>query len=217
MDKYLFHGTQERFAYSIMCQGFHLNNEMWGRGWGDGIYLSGTQEFASMWGKIIITCELNKGTRILWHSEYDRRTIFYLRREFGARITRPDFWKDLPTNKQLKKSEIIALWNFLIDKYYEGKRRFGKGRIVFFQQNYSRIYEQLKLHQFDGVGFRDCEWPEILIFNPSSVNPISAHYRDGRDALPLDKLKTIQELAEEEYRKDFEEYENEIKKWNQNA
>ena len=175
MNAILYHGTQDDHIYSIMTQGFRLDKEMWGRGLGNGIYLSGTKEFASMWGKVIIRCKLQKGCRILWHSEYDKKVIAYLKREFGSNIVKPYFWKILPNNKQLKKHEIIAVWNYLIDVHYECRRRFKKGLLHTFQKNYSRIYEQLKRHQFDGVGFKDPEWPEVLIFNPSVVNPISLH------------------------------------------
>ncbi|MEA1981108.1 MAG: hypothetical protein U9N54_09065 [candidate division Zixibacteria bacterium] len=110
-----YHGKEERFACSIMTEGFRLGNEGWGNGWGNGLYLSGTLSFASDWGAIIIVCELTKGTRILWHSNYEPNTILYLKKEFGAGIVKPDFWKQIPRNKQLKRKEIISLWNYLIN------------------------------------------------------------------------------------------------------
>ena len=70
-----YHGTDAQYAWSIMTHGFSLVNERWGRGWGNGMYLSGTGDFASTWGRIIIRCQLQSGTRLLWHEDYDRKVI----------------------------------------------------------------------------------------------------------------------------------------------
>jgi hypothetical protein len=213
MNEIFYHGTQKHCIYSIMMQGFRLDNEMWGRGWGNGVYLSATKEFASNWGRAIIRCGLQRGCRILWHSEYDRKVIDYLKREFGSNIVKPDFWKALPNNKQLKKHEIIAVWNYLIDIHYEGRKRFEKGLLYEFQKNYSRIYEHLKRHQFDGVGSREKDWPEILVFNPSLVSPISVHWwnidkQDISNPLSQSELKGIQEVAEREWYREQREFED---------
>jgi len=204
MNEKLFHGTQERFVYSLMTQGFRLDKQMWGRGWGNGVYLSGTKEFASMWGSILLVCQLKKGARIVWHTDYDRKIIAYLKREFGSGISEPDFWKIVPRKKQLKKEELIAVWNYLLDTCYEGKRRFQNGRLDLFQKNYAWIYTHLKRHQIDGVGFTKEEWPEVLVFNPSVVHPVSVHWwnsqeKDISPPLSLHELKTIQERAEVEW------------------
>ncbi|HED19734.1 MAG TPA: hypothetical protein ENI74_09570 [Gammaproteobacteria bacterium] len=170
-----YHGTDEESAWSVMSRGFRLDNERWGRGWGNGVYLSGTDDFASTWGQIIICCRLQTGTRLLWHKDYARKVIDSLRREFGKAILSPEFWKVLPRNKQFTRSEVIQLWHYLVTRYYESPRRFRIGRFERLQKNYSRIYEQLRRHGYDGVGFHDSDWPEILIFNPARVQPVSAH------------------------------------------
>lgn len=198
-----YHGTQGYCVHSIMTQGFRLDHEMWGRGWGNGVYLSGTEEFASLWGDVIVRCELKAGSKILWHDDYDRKIVAYLKREFGVGILKPDFWKVLPKNKQLTKPEIIAVWNYLMANHYLGRRVFERGLLRELQQQYSRVYEQLKRHKFDGVGFREVDWPEMLIFNPSMVRPVSVHRwsREKKrlsDALGDREISSIQAQAEVE-------------------
>jgi hypothetical protein len=170
-----YHGTDEQYAWSIMAQGFDLVNERWGRGWGNGVYLSGTDDFASAWGQIIIRCQLQAGTRLLWHKDYDRKVIDSLCREYGKDIISPAFWKVLPHNKQFTRNEVIQLWHYLIARFYSSPRRFRAGGFERLQENYSRIYQQLRQHGYDGVGFRGADWPEVLIFNPARVQPVSAH------------------------------------------
>ena len=175
MSADLYHGTNEESAKAILQAGFNLNQEMWGRGWGHGVYLSLTKAFARTWGNTVIVCQLKRGTPILWHAPYDPKVIQYLKKEFGASITKPDFWKELPSNKQLTKSELINLWRFLTEKFYQNPRRFKKGGYRKLAKNYSRIYQQLKYHGFQGVGSKDPQWPEVMIFNPSLVTPVSVH------------------------------------------
>lgn len=183
-----------------MTRGFSLENERWGRGWGNGVYLSGTDDFASTWGKMIICCQLQAGTRLLWHENYDRKVIDSLRREFGKSIVSPEFWKLLPRNKQFTRNEIIQLWHYLVTRCYESPRRFRAGRFERLLKNYSRIYEQLRRHGYDGVGFRGTDWPEILVFNPARVQPLSAHRwsrvtRRLGAPIPVGRLKLIQARA----------------------
>ena len=195
-----YHGTDEQYAWSIMTRGFTLENERWGRGWGNGVYLSGTDDFASTWGRIIIVCQLQAGTRVLWHGDYNRKVIDSLRREFGKGIVSPEFWKELPSNKQFTRNEIVQLWHYLVDRYYESPRRFRTGRFYRLLKNYSRIYQQLKRHGYHGVGFRSSGWPEILVFNPARVKALSAHrwshisHRLG-ESIPVGRLKLIQGSA----------------------
>jgi len=195
-----YHGTDEEYAWSIMSHGFRLENERWGRGWGNGVYLSGTDDFASTWGRIIICCRLQTGTRLLWHESYDRKVIDSLRREFGKTIVSPEFWKILPHNKQFTRSEVTQLWHYLVTRHYESPRRFNTGRFERLQKNYSRIYEQLRRHGYDGVGFRDTNWPEMLVFNPARVQPVSAHrwsritHHPGAP-IPVGRLKLMQTRA----------------------
>ncbi|MEA1981109.1 MAG: hypothetical protein U9N54_09070 [candidate division Zixibacteria bacterium] len=76
------------------------------------------------------------------------------------------------------------------------------------QESYSRIYDQLKYHGFDGVGFSDSEWPEILLFNPSKANPLSAHWRYNdkcgkSNRIDLPELENIQKIAKREYEEEL--------------
>ena len=171
MNDYLYHGTSRQSASTILEQGFDLSRQLWGRGWGNGVYLSLSEEFAGTWGHTIVVCQLQKGTRLLWHDAYDQGVIKYLKKEFGAAIAKPDFWKELPSNKQLTKSELVNLWRFLTKKFYQNPGRFKKGGYQKLANNYSRIYQQLRYHGFQGVGSKDPQWPEVMIFNPSLVLP----------------------------------------------
>ena len=194
-----------------MTQGFRLVESRYGRGLGYGLYLAGSLEFACDWGEIIIICKLISGTRILWHRPPDQRVISYLKREFGKGIARPDFHKVIPGNKRLTRRELTNLWNFLVARHYSGPRRFCRNAIRKFQDQYTFIYEHVRRHGYDGVGFRGEDWPELLIFNPSRVTPVSAHtYACKRvglvvrdvvlsDALPLDRLRAIQQEGAKEW------------------
>ena len=174
----LYHGTSKRSASAILRKGFNLRRQVWGRGWGNGVYLSGTAKFATTWGPVLLRCQMKSGTRILWHDSYEVKVINYLKKEFKYDISKPDFWKHLPANKQLTKNELINLWRYLTEKCYQHPNRFKKGTYEHLAKNYSRIYQQLRLHQFQGVGNRDVQWPEVLVFNPSQVVPLSAHQWD---------------------------------------
>jgi len=195
-----FHGTGAAAAASILTDGFHLGRERWGRGLGRGVYLSGSSRFAATWGEFIVVCELAPGTRILWHAEPDPRVIASLRREFGRGVTGPDFWKYLPANKQLCGHELVHLWNHLLSTAYLGPRHFRRGRFDRLCDNYPRIYEHLRRHGYDGVGFRDDDWPEMLVFNPSRVLPKAVHrWRRAGAALgapiPAWRLRAMQQRA----------------------
>ena len=164
------------------------------------MYLSGTDNFASTWGRIIIRCKLQTGTRLFWHEDYDRKVIDSLRREFGKDIISPDFWKVLPSNKKFTRNEVIQLWHYLVARFYVSPRRFRAGRFERLQKNYSRIYEQLRRHGYDGVGFHGTDWPEILVFNPARVQPVSAHRwsqikRSLGAPIPVGRLKILQARA----------------------
>lgn len=176
MSKRIFyHGTQFASAYSIMRQGFRIGAETMGRNLGAGFYLTARVEFAAVWGPIVIRCRLVPGTRILWESPVDVRTIRSLKKEFGAGITQPDFHKLIPANKQLTKSEVAQLWNYLIDRHYLSSRRSRRYPFPKLSRHFPFIYKNLKRHGYDGIGFTNKEWPEMFLFNPSKAVPLSAH------------------------------------------
>lgn len=191
---YYYHGTELEYASPILTRGFQLATERWGRGLGNGIYLSAGPAFAAQWGTIIIRCKLQPGTRILWCRAYEPKVIRYLRREFGSAILTPEGWKEVPRNKQLTRNELINLWHYLYEKHYGNPRRFEKRLLVRLQANYSRIFELLRRHGFDGVGCADLDWPEVLVFNPSKVIPVSAHHLSNQRSklgasIPLQRLQ----------------------------
>lgn len=170
-----YHGTRTLFAYSIMRQGFRIGQEAHGRNLGNGLYLTARIGFAGVWGPIIIRCRLKKGTRILWHTRVDMRTIRYLKKEFGAGITRPNFDTVIPNNKQLTRTQVADLWNYLLTRHYLKVRPARRDSFFKLVENYPFIYKHLKRHGYDGVGMLDAGWPEMLLFNPSNAIPLSAH------------------------------------------
>ncbi|MFC1812341.1 hypothetical protein ACFL03_06570 [Thermodesulfobacteriota bacterium] len=189
------------------------------------MYLT-TLSGAVIYGDYLVKCELIPGTQILWHSEPDPKVIKFLIREFGRGILSPDFWKALPTNKQLKKREVAELFHYMIRETYLKTWRNRMKRSDLFSRNFSRIYSQLKLHGFDGICI---DWPEggpeLVLFNPSQVKALSFHTWSLRpttdtdqfwdspydDAIILSKpiglksLKEIQDKGREEDRLDEEE------------
>jgi hypothetical protein len=202
----MYHGTDEEYAPFVMTQGFRLTHHWHGSGLGHGVYLSPLASFAAIWGKVIIACELKTGTRILWHAEADVKTLDHLKREFGKDILAPDFWKHVPRNKQLTRSELVALWSYLLSKHYLHNRPQGVDRRCLreLQRNYPRIFEHLKRHGFDAVGFKDPEWAEVLLINPSLAKAVSAHrylwkgqFENGHLSEPIgpDALLRIRQAA----------------------
>ncbi len=171
-----YHGTHPTSASSILRQGFKVGAKAQGRNLGDGLYLTPDVGFAASWGSIIFRCRLVRGTRILWHTPVDERTIKYLKKEFGANITSPAFAKHIPANKQLTKSEVAHLWNYLLERHYlargTSRRRDLYATLI---ENYSTLYKQLKRHGYDGFGMTAHDWPEMFLFNPSRALAISAH------------------------------------------
>ena len=201
MNNQLFHGTRDRFVYSLMTQDFRLDNEAWRRDCGKGVHLCGTEVYASSWGRFILACKMKEDASILWHTagcdiEIEPSELIYC-------ISEPDFWEDLPLST-FKKNVIVAIYNYLIDNCYEGKRAFEKGRLRSFQKHFFQVYKHLQYHGFDGVGFTGEEGPEILVFDPNDVHPVSAHrwnYKKKNNSPPLSlsELKAIQEEAEIEW------------------
>lgn len=199
-----YHGTSREYVHDVLSEGFKIGGQANGRCLGNGIYLSVSAGFAAEWGNMILRCELVERVSVLWHREVDTKVLGYLKKEFGAGIIKPDFWKNLPRNKRFTRREIITLWDHLIVRCYEEDRRIRKGWYENLFANYSRIFEHLKMHRFDGVGFVDEDWPEVMIFNPSHVRIISAHHWDVvkrclGEALSSKEVRQVQIDARSEY------------------
>lgn len=170
-----YHGTQTESAYSIMQQGFKVGVESSGRNLGAGLYLTANAGFAAAWGPVVIRCRLAPGTRMLWHTPVDMRIIRYLKKEFGAGITQASFDKAIPRNKQLTRSEVAQLWNYLVQRHYLTTRPARRTYLPELARHFPFIYKHLKRHGYDGVGIMDRDWPEMFLFNPSTAVPLSAH------------------------------------------
>lgn len=204
-----YHGTQYWSAYSIMRQGFQVGTETRGRNLGAGLYLTANAGFAAAWGPVVIRCRLTRGTRILWHTPVDIKVIKYLQKEFGAGITRPNFDKAIPHNKQLTRTEVAQLWNYLVQRHYLTTRPARRTYLPQLARHFPFIYKHLKRHGYDGVGIMHPEWPEMFLFNPSKAVPLSAHSYTSEGwsstwimdnlklsgPLALEQLRDIQETA----------------------
>jgi len=229
--KIYYHGTETRNAYAIMTQGFKLGEISKGCRLGRGLYITTRPESAVFWSHFItIKCKMQPGTRILWIKEgYDPKIIGQLRREFGKEILElgPHFAQAIPHNKQLTKSELIALCNQFFEKRYKkrwqytfrGGRKGKRARYRDIWYQLSRLHQQVRFHGYDGLGdrtFQEWDSDEILLFNPSYMTPITAHWMESDEegefvrlspALPLEELKSISAKAQEEHLRDLEEEE----------
>ena len=201
MTDLLYHGTHSEFAYTLMVEGFRLKHVAGGRNFGHGVYLTHSLSYAQFFGDIVMRCELAPGIRFHRYADPDQRMIDRLRREFGSGITRPDFWKHVPAKKHLTKREFLELWNYFVrQSYLRNKRRVVLWDALMFR-NMSRINQELRKHQVDGVvvaaGPR--EYWEWVVFDPSLVRPVSAHREEGsRDLgppLPLERLREYEEAG----------------------
>lgn len=230
-DQIYYHGTDDRLAYSIMSEGLKVGELRHGRMLGRGIYI--TQELASavFWShNIVIRCRLLSGTRIIWISEgYDPRVVGRLEREFGRELLElgPDFQKAIPSNKQLTKSELIELCNYIFETRREKRWQYGLGAVKGKRSKYwdawarlSQLHDAARRHQYDGLGDRSFEeWDsdQLLIFNPSRVVPLTAHWLEAdedfevvrfSEAIDIAELKVISAKAQEEYERYEEEFEH---------
>jgi hypothetical protein len=125
----------------------------------------------------------------------DRRAIRYLKKEFGAGITQPNFDIQIPANKQLTRSEVAHLWNFLVHRHYLNTRFSQRNLFPKLVQNYPFIYKHLRRHGYDGVGIREDAWPEMFLFNPSNAVPLSAHFY-STEGWRTDWIKANLQLSE---------------------
>jgi len=223
MGLIIYHGTQEEYAYSLIIEGFRLHNVIWGRGAGNGVYASRSKSFAADWGELVVFCELSDSARILKYDMYDSKVIASLKREFGADILTSQFWKVLPHNKQFKKQEVIELWRYIMKNEYLSYSKKNKNYYTLLTRNLSYLYKQLHYHQFDGFDITLNDWPEMMIFNPDLIRPLSVHrvemrkqyryslhdYTDSENTTPLfSKALSMNELKvlQEEALKELEEY-----------
>ena len=182
-----YHATDDHYVYGIHYRGFEktwrLNN---GRNLGHGLYVTKQLDYFrdNYWPRTIVVCRIEKSAKIMWCRPPEKKTISYLRKEFGNGLLTSDFHKYIPHNKQLKKNEIASLCSYLAEKwvvflhgYYKGKRAklFNHARYTLGVRNLKRLYSELKKYQIDGIGIDYTGTPEAFIFNPSMVIPVSFH------------------------------------------
>jgi len=217
-EKQYYHGTYNEYAYSIMSQGFKMGHSGHGHLLGRGLYITQRLDSAVFWShQIVIKCRLQAGSRILWiGDEVDQKVIGYLRKEFGKELLElgPHFHQAIPNNKQLTKQELITLCNYIFEtgreRRWQNALRQKKGKRVRYWGawlHFSRLHQQIRRHGYDAIGDRSFEhWDsdEMLIFNPSRVTPLSAHWLYADDmnenvtiTQPLD-MATLKMFAPEE-------------------
>lgn len=229
--KIYYHGTDNRLAHSIMGQGFKIGEIRHGRILGRGLYIAQRLESVVFWSHdITISCRLEKGTRILWvHEGYDRKVIQHLEKEFGRELLElgPDFQRAIPSNKQLTKGELIALCNYIFETRRDKRWQYGlkadKGKKAKYWDTWrrlSQLRDQVRKHQYDGLGDQTHEYwdsDQLLIFNPSRVVPVSAHWlsadedlEDIRISEPINlaELEVISAGAQEAYDRELEAFDH---------
>jgi len=230
-----YHGTSRTNAYLIMKNGFKIGEVMHGRAHGHGVYVCHKKESAVIWANedgVIIQCELQPGLRVLWiHEEYDDKVIKSLKREFGKDLLKagPDFFKFIPKNKKLTKTELINFCNYFFEQRIKmgnkpSARNFGK-RSATNWRDFPYLTDYIKRYQFDAIGDKSGKYwdsDEIMVFNPSNVKPISAHlytnqWRDHLavnvrllETLSLNNLKFLHDA-------DVKEMEEWMKKWDEDG
>lgn len=170
--KTVFHGTSKEVAGKIFGGGFKIGSQRHGKYFGRGLYVTRDIKYSTYYGPVVIRSEIYENTRLLKYQTPQKSVIASLKREFGAGILSPEFWKCIPRNKQLTKTEVVNLWNYQCGRR-ERLRRHSKN----YDPNFSRLFEQLRFHNFDGVEFGkpvdekmvDDLRTEIVLFNPSNL------------------------------------------------
>jgi hypothetical protein len=206
-----YHGTRAGYGHAIMTRGFELGHEGHGNLLGRGVYIAQTLAGVALWtlSEFIITCTLKPGTRILWVEEnYDLRVIKYLEREFGRELTQlgPHFYRAIPHNKHLTQTELIHLCGYTLHRARRGRwrntRRARKSKKAAFFTSWlrlSRLHEQLKHRGYDALGdrsFADWDSDEILVFNPSNVEPVSACWLHRTGEFPDEQISISAPIPE---------------------
>jgi hypothetical protein len=218
-----YHGTWTGYGHSIMSRGFQLGHEGHGHLLGRGVYIAQELASAALWTwDFVIICSLVPGTRILWiDGTHDQRVINRLRREFGSELLDlgPHFQRAIPHNKQLTQAELIELCNYVLmrrrykrNQYWRSALKGKRGAYFDSWMRLNRLHQYVRRYGYDAVGDRsqyDWDSDEILVYNPASVIPVSAHWllRYGEDldetfalseAIPLNELEGISAKAQEE-------------------
>lgn len=184
MSRIVYHGTSTRVLFDIFTKGFRLKDPVHGRMQGDGIYVAQEVLNAANWLDVhpwgaIVKCRIKKGLKVFWlDREWDSDVIKFLQKEFGREIIKsPDINKVLPRNKQLKTSELIHLANYLFEKRMLLLQKCGKKENHPLVSSIAPIIKQIKYHRYEAIGDRSRKYwdsDEIVIFNPSHVEPIEA-------------------------------------------
>ena len=145
---------------------------------GMGTYITKDWRVGVFFGDILIEARLKEGTRIIDVSlAPDKKTIAYLRKEFGNEMLRGgEIRKTLPRNKRLKERELVELLRYHYNGAWEKTFKSpypNRKSIVNFQRHRAGIKEcvrYLKIYGFHGFGNPNDE-NGMLIFSPDRVIP----------------------------------------------
>ncbi len=192
-----YYGTSDLAARWIMENGFDINLVSGARFIGRGVYLS-----EELWAVAILAdhaflrhrsqgatqpaimnCRLTRGTRFLKVEKPEQQILNSMRREFGRNIFRYDFYKFLPENKSLTRDELATVLGYIFHKHL-GPRTFLPSRelkpnirkndpLERYQEGLAFIHEQLRRFGLHGYRVLNPCHEEIVIFNPSRVQPVS--------------------------------------------
>ncbi len=179
-----YHGTSLYKAESIYRHGFRV----WFRDdetgclytcdglLGNGVYITCNWKIASFFGFVILRVEILPGTRILNSSlPPDPKVIESLQKEFGRGILNKAPWDAIPKNKQLKLSELIAIFRY--HYHYTWIKNYGILKDGFLkpslkQDRHRRLMKCFKnllvRYGFDGFG-NPSDSMGIVIFSEKRV------------------------------------------------
>jgi hypothetical protein len=165
-----FHGTSALAAVCISIDGFRLLPVILRRWYlgllGHGIYITASLRQAAWFSSgYIFRVRLAPGTRILrLDGQCDPRVIDSLRREFGKDVLGPGFDKAIPSNKHLRRVEVIHLLNYHWAHHdVEGKRRDDLliAELAVFRRYLARCH-------YAGLGSLNSD-AGVVVFNPTRL------------------------------------------------
>lgn len=177
-----YHGTSIDAAEAIARHGFRVwfqNDE--GEYYtnltclGNGCYMTCDWRIALWFGPALFKVTILPGTRLLNSAvPPDDKVVEYLRREFGHEVLNKAPWKIIPSNKQLRLPEVIALFRYHYWYTWEedyGRDHGGSSKWPIKRNLHARLLRDFRSvlvrYGFDGYG------------NPSDHNGIVV-FREGR-------------------------------------
>jgi hypothetical protein len=164
------HGTSPLAAVCILIDGFRLLPIVL-RPWYLGLLGHGVYITASLWQAAwfsrgyIFRVHLAPGTRILrLDGQYDPRVIDSLRREFGKDVLGAAFDKAIPSNKHLRRVEVINLLNY----HWAHYDLDAKQRVQPLVAEFGMFRRYLTRCHYAGLGCLESD-AGVVVFNPSRL------------------------------------------------